>query len=61
MRHTTFRYRLDPTVEQLASLWQHAGASRFAYNQCLHMVTRRSGQVEQTTARLACRGQASTS
>jgi putative transposase len=38
MRHTTFRYRLDPTVEQPASLWRHAGASRFAYNQCLQMV-----------------------
>jgi putative transposase len=38
VRHTTFRYRLDPTVEQLASLWRHAGASRFAYNQCPQMV-----------------------
>ena len=35
MRHTTFRSHLDPTVEQLASLWRHAGASRFTYNQCL--------------------------
>ncbi|WP_280419669.1 RNA-guided endonuclease InsQ/TnpB family protein [Nocardia carnea] len=37
-RHTAFRYCLDPTVEQLAVLAQHAGAARFAFNQCLHMV-----------------------
>ncbi|MFI1462452.1 RNA-guided endonuclease InsQ/TnpB family protein [Nocardia carnea] len=37
-RHTTFRYCLDPTVEQLAVLARHAGAARFAFNQCLHMV-----------------------
>jgi putative transposase len=37
-RHTTFRYRLDPTVEEREVLARHAGASRFAFNQCLRMV-----------------------
>jgi putative transposase len=37
-RHTTFRFCLDPTVEQHYVLARHAGASRFAFNECLHMV-----------------------
>jgi putative transposase len=37
-RHTTFRYCLDPTVEQHHVLARHAGASRFAFNQCLRLV-----------------------
>ncbi|HEY9305381.1 MAG TPA: RNA-guided endonuclease TnpB family protein [Mycobacterium sp.] len=37
-RHTTLRYCLDPTVEQDEVLSRHAGASRFAFNQCLRMV-----------------------
>jgi putative transposase len=37
-RHTAFRYCLDPTVEQQTVLARHAGAARFAYNQCLAMV-----------------------
>jgi putative transposase len=37
-RHTTFRFCVDPTVEQCQVLARHAGASRFAFNQCLHMV-----------------------
>ncbi|MBF6178524.1 RNA-guided endonuclease TnpB family protein [Nocardia otitidiscaviarum] len=37
-RHTTFRYRLDPTTEQHTTLTRHAGAARFAFNQCLHLV-----------------------
>ena len=37
-RHTTFRYCLDPTSEQVSVLVRHAGASRFAFNQCLRMV-----------------------
>lgn len=37
-RHTTFRFCLDPTVEQCEVLARHAGASRFAFNQCLWMV-----------------------
>jgi putative transposase len=39
MRHTTFRFTLDPTPEQVGQLARHAGASRFAYNQCLRFVT----------------------
>jgi putative transposase len=39
MRHTTFRFALDPTPLQEQRLAQHAGASRFAYNQCLKVVT----------------------
>ena len=37
-RHTTFRLCLNPTVEQQATLARHAGASRFAFNQCLRLV-----------------------
>ena len=37
-RHTTFRFCLDPTVEQTALLSQHAGAARFAFNQTLQIV-----------------------
>ncbi|MFC8382719.1 helix-turn-helix domain-containing protein [Nocardia sp. NPDC057272] len=37
-RHTTFRYCLDPTVEQSDVLARHAGAARFAFNQSLHLV-----------------------
>jgi putative transposase len=37
-RHTAFRFCLDPTVEQQGLLARHAGASRFAFNQCLAIV-----------------------
>ncbi|WP_141717937.1 RNA-guided endonuclease TnpB family protein [Nocardia altamirensis] len=37
-RHTTFRYCLDPTVEQQQVLARHAGAARFAFNKCLNLV-----------------------
>jgi putative transposase len=37
-RHTTFKFCLDPTVEQQKALARHAGAARFAFNQCLRMV-----------------------
>ncbi|MFF2451780.1 RNA-guided endonuclease TnpB family protein [Isoptericola sp. NPDC058082] len=37
-RFATFRFCLDPTVEQIGALERHVGASRFAYNQCLRMV-----------------------
>lgn len=37
-RHTTFRYCLDPTVEQSVALARHAGAARFAFNQSLALV-----------------------
>ena len=36
-RHTTFRFCLDPTDAQTV-LARHAGASRFAFNQCLRIV-----------------------
>jgi putative transposase len=36
-RHSTFRFCLDPTVEQQQVLSRHAGAARFAFNQCLRM------------------------
>jgi putative transposase len=39
MRHTTFRFALAPTAAQTAMLARHAGASRFAYNQCLRLVS----------------------
>jgi len=38
VRYTTFRFCLDPTVEQAAVLSRHAGASRFAFNTCLRLV-----------------------
>jgi putative transposase len=37
-RHTTFKFCFDPTVEQHKVLARHAGASRFAFNQCLRIV-----------------------
>jgi hypothetical protein len=43
-RHTTFRFCLDPTVEQQQVLARHAGAARFAFNQCLRMVNRTLAQ-----------------
>jgi putative transposase len=35
MRYTTFRFALDRSPSQAGMLARHAGASRFAYNQCL--------------------------
>ncbi len=37
-RHTTFKFCLDPTVEQCDVLARHAGAARFGFTQCLQMV-----------------------
>jgi putative transposase len=37
-RHATFRFCLDPTVGQQQMPARHAGAARFAFNQCLRMV-----------------------
>ena len=37
-RHTTFKFCLDPTAEQEVALSRHAGAARFAFNQCLRIV-----------------------
>ena len=39
MRHTRFRFALDPTPAQAAMLVRHAGASRFAFNECHRLVT----------------------
>jgi putative transposase len=39
MRHTTFRFALAPTPAQAVMLARHAGASRFAYNQCLRLIS----------------------
>jgi putative transposase len=36
-RHTTFRFCLDPNVEQYDVLARHAGAARFAFNHCLRL------------------------
>jgi len=38
MRHTTFRFCLDPSVEQTGVLSRHAGAFRFGFNTCLRLV-----------------------
>ena len=37
-RHTTFSFTLVPTRQQEEVLRRHAGAARFAYNQCLRFV-----------------------
>src|SRR6516164_6531357 len=37
-RHTTFKFCLDPTLEQGVLLARHVGAARFAFNECLRMV-----------------------
>ncbi len=60
-RHTTFRYRLDPTVEQSVVLARHAGAARFAFNQCLrlHLDARRE-PAKPSGAEERCRGAGST-
>jgi putative transposase len=52
MRHTTFRFALAPDQAQLAMLVRHAGASRFAYNQCLQLVgaARRARVTDPSTA-----------
>ena len=39
MRHIAFRFALDLSPAQEQVLLRHAGASRFAYNQCLQLVT----------------------
>jgi putative transposase len=38
MRYTTFRFALDLTPTQRQLLSRYAGASRFAYNQCLRLL-----------------------
>jgi hypothetical protein len=39
MRHPTFRFALAPTAEQATTLARHCGASRYAFNQSLRLVT----------------------
>jgi hypothetical protein len=58
MRHTTFRFALAPTPAQAAMLARHAGASRFAYNQCLRLVT--DALASKQTHRSGSRGRVST-
>ena len=43
-RYTTFRYCLDPTVEQREALQRHYGAARFAFNESLRMVKTKLNQ-----------------
>ena len=38
-RHTTFTFTLVPTASQAEALRSHVGAARFAFNQCLRIVT----------------------
>jgi putative transposase len=54
-RHTTFRFCLDPTVEQDDVLARHAGASRFAFNECLRTVKTALTQRKSDPERM-CRG-----
>ncbi|MGW5668745.1 helix-turn-helix domain-containing protein [Micromonospora sp. NPDC003776] len=37
-RFTAFRFTVDPSPSQMVVLGRHAGASRFAFNQCLALV-----------------------
>lgn len=37
-RHTTFKFCLEPAAGQHEALARYAGASRFAFNQCLQIV-----------------------
>jgi Helix-turn-helix domain len=46
-RHTAFRFCLDPTADQQVAFARHAGAARFAFNQCLQMV--KSGIAQRPT------------
>jgi IS605 OrfB family transposase len=39
-----YRYALDPTPRQTASLWSHCGAARFAYNWGLQLIKQRLDQ-----------------
>ncbi|WP_433678407.1 RNA-guided endonuclease InsQ/TnpB family protein [Nocardia sp. CA-119907] len=43
-RFTSFRFCLDPTVEQETMLGRHAGAARFAFNHCLAMTKAALGE-----------------
>ena len=46
-RHTTFSFTLLPSREQQQALRRHVGAARFAFNQCLRLVTDALGAKQQ--------------
>ena len=46
-RHTTFSFTLLPSREQEQALRRHVGAARFAFNQCLRLVTHALGAKQQ--------------
>jgi len=46
-RHTTFSFTLLPSREQEQALRRHVGAARFAFNQCLRLVTHALAQKQQ--------------
>jgi len=46
-RHTTFSFTLLPSHEQEQALRRHVGAARFAFNQCLRLVTNALGAKQQ--------------
>ncbi|WP_370585361.1 helix-turn-helix domain-containing protein [Nocardia sp. XZ_19_231] len=54
-RHTSFRYQLDPTVEQTVVLARHAGAARFAFNHSLDVVTT-ALRLRKSSPAIGCRG-----
>jgi len=69
-RHTTFSFTLLPSREQEQALKRHVGAARFAFNQCLRLVTNalgtkqqrdRSAAKTQALPKLESRGRASIS
>jgi len=47
-RHTTFSFTLLPSHEQEQALRRHVGAARFAFNQCLRLVTNALGAKQQS-------------
>ena len=49
-RHTTFSFTLLPSREQEQALRRHAGAARFAFNQCLRLVLNALAAKEQADA-----------
>jgi len=52
-RHTTFSFTLLPSREQEQALKRHVGAARFAFNQCLRLVTNALGAKRQPDASAA--------
>jgi putative transposase len=52
-RHTTFSFTLLPSREQELALRRHVGAARFAFNQCLRLVTNALALKQQRGASVA--------